>query len=170
MHRIIVSPESLILLNDKGIISKVRKKSEMLFYHRNRHQINTIMMKPSAAKGPYYLEINTRNTKKEPGAEKLTCFNINSQLIRTAAFRYFLLSSLNLPLISPIRSRLSPLYSRSSMFFVITLVTSFSSSFNLSKLADALESWYVFLVRWMKVSNSTKAYGRRVGEWYCDAG
>lgn len=154
----------------QGYHSKVRKQSELLVYHRNRHQRNTIMMKPNAARGPYYPRVNTRNAKKEPGADKLTCFIINSQLILTAAFRYFLLSSLNLPLISPIRSRLSPLYNRSSMFFVITFVTSFSSSFNLSRLADALESWYVFLVRCMKVSNSTKAYGRRVGEWYCEAG
>jgi hypothetical protein len=53
------------------------------------------------------------------------------------------------------------------MFFVMTFVTSFSSSFNLSRFCVALESWYVFFVRWMKVSNSTKAYGRHVGERYC---
>ena len=69
-----------------------------------------------------------------------TCFSINSQLILTAAFRYFLLSSLSLPLISPILSRLSPRYRRSSIFFVMTLVTSFNSSFSLSKFAVALLS------------------------------
>lgn len=53
------------------------------------------------------------------------------------------------------------------MFFVMTLVTSLSSSLSLSKFCVARESWYVFFVRWMKVSNSTNAYGRHVGERYC---
>jgi hypothetical protein len=97
---------------------------------------------------------------------RLTCFNSSSQLIRTAAFLYFLLSSRNLLEISPILSRLSPLYSRSSMFLVMTFVTSFNSSFNLSRFCVALESWYVFFVRWMKVSKSTKAYGLHDGERY----
>ena len=97
-----------------------------------------IMTNPNPAKGPY-------------------CFINNSQLILTAAFLYFLLSSLNLPDISPIRSNESPLYSKSSIFFVMTLVTSRNSSFSLSRLAEALVSEYVFLVRWMNVSNSTKA-------------
>jgi hypothetical protein len=39
------------------------------------------------------------------------CFNSNSQLIRTAAFLYFLLSSRSLLEISPMRSKLSPRYS-----------------------------------------------------------
>lgn len=91
------------------------------FAQKNRHQRKNMMMNPSAAKGPY-------------------CFSINSQLILTAAFRYFEASSRNLPLISPILSRLSPLYSKSSMFLVMTLVTSFSSSFSLSRFPVALES------------------------------
>ena len=66
-----------------------------------------------------------------------TCFRSSSQFIRTAALRYFLLSSRSLPDISPIRSRLSPRYKRSSMFFVITLVTSFNSSLSLSRFCDA---------------------------------
>jgi hypothetical protein len=66
-----------------------------------------------------------------------TCFINNSQLIRTAALRYFILSSLNRPDISPMRSRLSPRYSKSSIFFVMTLVTSRSSSLSLSRFAAA---------------------------------
>jgi hypothetical protein len=128
-------------------------------------------MKPSAANGPYYSRISIPAAGQQFTVwTQLTCFNNNSQLILTAAFRYFLLSSLSLPLISPILSKLSPRYNKSSIFFVITFVTSFNSSFSLSRLADARESWYVFLVRWMKVSNSTKAYGRRVGAWYWVAG
>lgn len=57
---------------------------------KNLHQMKMIMKSPSPPIGPY-------------------CFNISSQLILTAALRYFLLSSLNLLLTSPIRSRLSPL-------------------------------------------------------------
>ena len=72
--------------------------------------------------------------------DRFTCFSINSQFILTAAFRYFLLSSRSLPLISPILSKLSPRYSKSSMFFVMTCVTSFSSSFSLFKFDDALTS------------------------------
>jgi len=68
---------------------------------KNLHHKKNRIMNPRAAKGPY-------------------CFSINSQLILTAAFRYFDASSRSLPLISPILSRLSPLYSRSSMFLVIT--------------------------------------------------
>jgi hypothetical protein len=94
----------------------------------------------------------------------LTFFNKSSQFIRTAAFLYFLLSSRNRPDSSPIRSRLSPRYNRSSIFLVITFVTSRSSSFSLSRFWEARLSWYVFLVRWMKVSNWMKAYGRRFGE------
>lgn len=70
-----------------------------------------------------------------------TCFNKSSQLIRTAALRYFILSSLNRPDISPMRSRLSPRYSRSSIFFVMTLVTSRSSSLSLSRFAAARLFW-----------------------------
>lgn len=112
---------------------------------KNRHQIRMIIISPTAPIGPY-------------------CFSSSSQLILTAAFRYFLLSSLSLPDISPIRSRLSPRYRRSSIFFVITLVTSRSSSLSLSRFWLARLSWYVFFVRWMKVSNSTNAYGRQLGE------
>jgi len=101
-------------------------------------------MNPTAPMGPY-------------------CFNISSQLILTAACLYFLLSSFNLELISPILSRESPLYSKSSIFFVMTLVTSFRSSFSLSRFAVALVSWYVRFVRCMKVSNWTNAYGRSDG-------
>ena len=110
--------------------------------------------------------VSLRYSRQRLGPE-LTCFNSNSQLIRTAAFLYFLLSSRSLLEISPMRSRLSPRYSKSSMFFVMTLVTSFSSSLSLSMFCVARESWYVFFVRWMKVSNSTNAYGRHVGERYC---
>ena len=120
------------------------------------------------AKGTVLVELASRKRTHEPA--HLTCLRSRSQLILTAAFLYFLLSSFKRPLISPILSRLSPLYNRSSIFFVITLVTSFSSSFSLSRFALARESWYVFFVRWMKVSNSTKAYGRKLCEWYCDAG
>lgn len=118
---------------------------------KKRQMMKIKMINPSPAKGPY-------------------CFSISSQLILTAAFLYFLLSSRRRPLISPILSRLSPRYNRSSMFFVMTLVTSFSSSFSLSRLELARASWYVFFVRWMKVSNSTKAYGRRVEDRYCCEG
>ena len=92
----------------------------------------------------------------------------NSQLMRTAAFLYFRLSSRKRPDNSPIRSRLSPRYSRSSIFFVITFVTSRSSSLTLSRFCDARLSWYSFFVRWINVSNSTKAYGRRLGDRYCE--
>jgi hypothetical protein len=68
---------------------------------------------------------------------------------------------------SPILSKLSPRYRRSSMFLVMTLVTSLSSSFSLSRFCVARESWYVVFVRPMKVSNSTNAYGRNDGERYC---
>lgn len=67
----------------------------------------------------------------------LTCFKSSSQFILTAALRYFRLSSLNLPDISPICSKLSPRYKRSSIFFVMTWVTSRSSSFSLSRFEDA---------------------------------
>ena len=106
-------------------------------YDRNRQYTNPSINIPTPAIGPY-------------------CFNINSQLILTADFLYFRLSSLNLPLISPILSKLSPRYNKSSIFFVITFVTSLSSSFSLSRFCVARESWYVFLVRWIKVSNSRK--------------
>lgn len=97
------------------------------------------------------------------GQKIITCFNSNSQLILTAAFRYFLLSSLNRLDMSPMRSRLSPLYSRSSMFLVMTLVTSFSSLFSLSRFWVARVSWYVSFVCWMYLSNPFRAYGRSVG-------
>lgn len=77
----------------------------------------------------------------------LTCFKSNSQLMRTAAFLYFWLSSLKRPDSSPIRSKLSPRYNKSSMFFVMTFVTSLSSSFTRSRFCDARLSWYNFLVR-----------------------
>lgn len=105
---------------------------------KNRHQRKTIIKSPSPPNGPY-------------------CFNNNSQLILTAAFRYFKLSSLSRLLTSPIRSRLSPLYNRSSMFFVITFVTSRNSSFSLSRFCVARVSEYVALVREINVSNSIKA-------------
>lgn len=65
--------------------------SRLLFLHpqKKRHQRKTRMIKPSAPKGPY-------------------CLSIRSQLILTAALRYFLLSSRRRELISPMRSRLSP--------------------------------------------------------------
>jgi len=112
---------------------------------KNLHQMNIIINSPNPPNGPY-------------------CFSNSSQLILTAACLYFLLSSLNRELTSPIRSRESPLYSRSSIFFVITFVTSLSSSFNLSRFCVARVSEYVALVREMKVSNSMNAYGRNVGE------
>ena len=105
---------------------------------KNLHHISIIIKNPTAANGPY-------------------CFSSNSQFILTAALLYFLLSSLSLWLMSPILSRLSPLYSKSSIFFVITFVTSLSSSFNLSRFCEARLSWYVFFVRCMNVSNSTNA-------------
>lgn len=67
----------------------------------------------------------------------LTCFTSSSQLIRTAARLYFLLSSRKRPDSSPIRSKLSPRYRRSSMFLVMTFVTSLSSSFSRSRFCDA---------------------------------
>ena len=121
------------------------------FAQKNRHQRKKIMISPIPAKGPY-------------------CLSMSSQLILTAALRYFLLSSRNLLLMSPIFSRLSPRYNRSSMFLVMTFVTSLSSSFSLSRLAVALVSIYVFFVRWMNVSNSTNAYGRSVVECTCCRG
>ena len=139
--------------------------SQCSSHQKNRHQINIIMNNPNPAKGPYYAWLAIGFPKGYECA--VTCLSINSQLILTAAFRYFLLSSRSLPLISPILSKLSPRYSRSSIFFVMTLVTSFNSSFSLSRFAVALLSWYVFLVLWMNVSNSTKAYGLRLGERYC---
>lgn len=160
----------LKLVNKTIWVSSSKSTRHKLLYQRNRHQMKKIITKPRAAKGPYCSGVSNHGFMNDHRAERLTCFNSNSQFILTAAFRYFLLSSLNLPLISPILSKLSPLYNRSSIFFVMTFVTSFNSSFNLSRFADALESWYVFLVRWINVSNSTKAYGRRVGEWYCVAG
>jgi hypothetical protein len=86
------------------------------------HHKKTIMINPNPAKGPY-------------------CLSNSSQFILTAALRYFLLSSLSLWLISPILSKLSPRYSRSSIFLVMTLVTSRNSSFNRSRFAVARESW-----------------------------
>lgn len=65
------------------------------------------------------------------------CFSNNSQFILIAAFLYFLLSSLNLLLTSPILSKLSPLYNKSSIFFVMTFVTSCSSEFSLSRFCVA---------------------------------
>ena len=114
--------------------------SMMVWPHvqKNRHQTKIKMNSPNPANGPYWL-------------------NNNSQLILTAARLYFALSSLNLLLTCPIRSRLSPLYNRSSIFFVMTFVTSRSSSFSLSRFCVARESEYVALVREMKVSNSMKA-------------
>ena len=105
---------------------------------KNLHQMNTSMTRATPPIGPY-------------------CLSNNSQLILTAALLYFLESSLNLPLISPILSKLSPLYNKSSIFLVMTFVTSRSSSLSLSKFWEARLSWYVFFVRCMKVSNSTKA-------------
>lgn len=67
----------------------------------------------------------------------LTCFTNNSQLMRTAARLYFLLSSRKRPDSSPIRSKLSPRYRRSSIFLVMTFVTSLSSSFSRSRFCDA---------------------------------
>lgn len=119
-------------------LSTIKGGNPTLGYQKNLHHINTIITNPTPANGPY-------------------CFSSSSQFILTAARLYFLLSSFNLPDISPIRSRLSPLYSKSSMFLVMTLVTSRSSWFSLSRFCDARLSWYVFLVRCMKVSNSTKA-------------
>ena len=78
-------------------------------------------------------------------------------MILTAAFLYLRLSSLRRDEISPMRSKLSPLYSRSSMFLVMTLVTSFNSSFSLSRFCVARESWYVAFVFCMKPSNPEKA-------------
>lgn len=95
------------------------------------------------------------------------CFSSSSQLILTAACRYFLLSSLNRLLTSPILSKLSPLYNKSSIFLVITFVTSRNSSFNLSRFWVARESAYVAFVFCMKVSNSMNAYGRSVVEKTC---
>jgi hypothetical protein len=99
--------------------------------------------------------LGTVSTQHAIGRSRRTCFNSSSQLIRTAAFLYFLLSSRSRLEMSPMRSRLSPLYSRSSMFLVMTFVTSLSSSLSLSRFWVARESWYVFFVRWMNVSNST---------------
>ena len=93
------------------------------------------MINPTAAKGPY-------------------CFSNNSQLILTAAFRYLNESSLNPLLSSPILSKLSPLYSKSSIFLFMILLTSLNSSLSLSRFADARASWYVLRVFWMKESNS----------------
>jgi hypothetical protein len=118
---------------------------------KNLHQINTNINSPSPANGPY-------------------CFNSNSQLILTAACRYFLLSSFKRLLISPILSRLSPLYSKSSIFFVITFVTSLSSSFSLSKFCVARLSLYVAFVLLINVSNSMNAYGRRIVLMTCCEG
>lgn len=115
---------------------------------KNLHHKNTTMNTTNPPIGPY-------------------CFISSSQLILTAALLYFLLSSLSLELISPIRSRLSPRYNRSSIFFVITLVTSCSSEFSLSRFCVARVSEYVAFVRWMKVSNSMKAYGRSDGAVSC---
>lgn len=97
------------------------------------------------------------------GAGVLTCFSSSSQLMRTAAFLYFRLSSRNRLDMSPMRSRLSPRYSRSSMFLVMTLVTSLSSLFSLSRFWVARVSWYVSFVCWMYLSKPLRAYGRRVG-------
>lgn len=108
-------------------------------------------MNPSAAKGPY-------------------CFSNSSQLILTAARRYFFESSLNRLLISPIFSKLSPRYSKSSIFFVMTFVTSRSSSFSLSRFCDARASEYVVRVLAMKLSKSINAYGRSAGLCTCCAG
>jgi hypothetical protein len=81
---------------------------------KNRHQRRNRMRKPTPANGPYWL-------------------SSNSQLMRTAALRYLALSSLNLLLTCPMRSRLSPRYNKSSIFLVMTFVTSRSSSFSLSR-------------------------------------
>jgi len=78
-------------------------------HQKNLHQMKSIMTRPTKHNGPY-------------------CFHIYSQLILTAACLYFLLSSLSLELISPILSKLSPRYNKSSIFFVITFVTSFSGN------------------------------------------
>lgn len=94
----------------------------VLALHQNRQTSKISITRPKAANGPY-------------------CFNSSSQLILTAALRYFALSSLNRLLMSPIFSRLSPRYNRSSMFFVITCVTSFNSSFSLPKFPVARLSW-----------------------------
>lgn len=56
------------------------------------------------------------------------------------------------------------------MFFVMTLVTSRSSSLRRSRFWVARASAYRALVRVMKVSNSMKAYGRSVGECSCCGG
>lgn len=80
-------------------------------------------------------------------ANALTCLITNSQFIRTAALRYFRLSSRNRPDSSPIRSRLSPRYRRSSMFLVMIFATSRNSSCSLSRFCAARVFWYVALVR-----------------------
>jgi len=49
------------------------------------------------------------------------------------------------------------------MLRVITDWMSCRSSFNLVRLRAVRVSRYSFLVRWMKVSNLMKAYGRAVG-------
>ena len=89
--------------------SKIPSQDVSQSAQKKRHHMKNIMIRPSAPKGPY-------------------CFSMSSQLMRTAARRYFLLSSRSRALRSPIRSRLSPRYSRSSMFLVMTLVTSRNSS------------------------------------------
>lgn len=83
----------------------------------NRHHSKISTTSPNATNGPY-------------------CLTNNSQLILTAARLYFRLSSLNRLLISPIRSRLSPRYNRSSIFFVMTLATSFNSSLRRLRLPE----------------------------------
>lgn len=62
------------------------------------------------------------------------CLSIASKLIFLAAFRYLRLSSLRLELIVLICSRLSPLQSKSSMFLVMILVTSWRSELSRSRL------------------------------------
>jgi hypothetical protein len=128
---------------------------------KKRHQMKMSMMSPNAPIGPYYTQrqhdLAFRHFLTQVNQFSRTCLSSSSQFILTAAFLYFLLSSRRRPLISPIRSRLSPRYRRSSMFLVMTFVTSFNSSLSLSRFCVALLSWYVFFVRWMKVSKSRKA-------------
>lgn len=132
-----IHEETLRYIEDRGF--KHPKRSGEETDQKNRSQIRKSRRKPTPANGPYYDKLEGHFRKSSCGwvSRQLTCLINSSQLMRTAAFLYLLLSSRRRPDSSPMRSKLSPLYKRSSIFLVITLVTSRSSSFNRSRFCDA---------------------------------
>lgn len=80
-----------------------------------------------------------KNTKNNPTpAIGAYCLNMASKLICCAFFLYLIESFLKVLDKSLILSSESPLYKRSSIFLVMTALTSANSSFNLSRLDWAL--------------------------------